>query len=312
MPDTLHSGFIAIAGRPNMGKSTFLNRVLGKKVSIVTPKPQTTRHRIMGVLHRPGFQMVFLDTPGIHQTRGTLLNKTMVGTAYQACRDVDLILFFTEASSGVTHGDWEILKRLGAEGIPIFLILNKSDLTTPARLLSVLAGVGEGCRERGVEFAEVFPLSSTRGDNVDHLLEVIAARLPEGDPYFPEGEVTDQAEEQMAAEIVREKLFMALDRELPYALAVRTETFEEQENGRLLIGAQILVARANHKAIVIGKGGARLKQVGIAARKELQKLLGCPVNLQLWVKVEESWPDDQRMLRSLGYEEGGGGDEDPG
>ncbi|MBF0283462.1 MAG: GTPase Era [Magnetococcales bacterium] len=300
-----HSGLVAIAGRPNMGKSTFLNRVLGRKVSIVTPKPQTTRRRVMGALHRPGAQIVFLDTPGIHNPKGALLNKAMVKTAYQACRDVDLILYFVEAAAGVKEEDWEILRRLrqGQEEVPLILALNKCDLATPPQLIANLAKGGEESEQRGIPIRDFFPLSSTKGENIERLLAVIEEQMPPGPAYFPEGETTDQPEELLVAEIVREKLFMLLDREVPYAITTRTESMEEDEFGSLNLHVQILVSRASHKAIVIGKGGSRLKETGIAARVELERLLGTKIFLQLWVKVVDSWTNDPRMLRRLGYQE---------
>lgn len=305
----LHSGFVAIAGRPNMGKSTLLNRILGRKVAIVTPKAQTTRNRILGVCHRPGCQMVFVDTPGIHQARGNPLNRAMVRTAMEACREVDLLLYVVEAAQGITAADWEILPRLPKGDAPIFLLLNKMDRASPEKVMPRLANLEAECGARGISFAEVIPLSATTGRNLDRLLDLVAARMPEGPPYFPQEQVTDQSETFLAAEIVREKLFMLLREELPYALAVRTGEFRE-ENGTLRVEGIIAVARDSQKGIVIGRGGEMLKQVGTLARQEMERIFGIPVFLKLQVEVRANWTGDARQVSALGYGDQAGGEGD--
>nr|CRH04551.1 GTP-binding protein era [Candidatus Magnetococcus massalia] len=295
--ESFRSGFVAIVGRPNMGKSTFLNRVLGQKVAIVSPKPQTTRTRILGAHSADGVQIVFLDTPGIHKAGKNLLNKAMVQTAMQSCQEVDALLYFVDAERGLVDADLEIIEQLPRGDAPIYLIVNKVDLVDAEKLLPLLQRAGE----KAFPFAEVIPLSAQRGDNVDHLVGLLEKAMPEGPRYFPEEMVTDQPERFIAAEIVREKLFLNLQQELPYAMAVQVESYEEAENGTLFFHALILVHRDSHKAMVIGKKGAMLKKVGSAARFELERLLGTKAVVKLWVKVKKDWMDNRQMLQELGY-----------
>lgn len=298
------SGFTAIVGRPNMGKSTFLNQVLGRKVAAVTPKPQTTRTRILGISHQPGCQMVFVDTPGIHQTSGVHLNKVMVDTAYRACRDVDLILYFVEATRGVEPEDRTILFNIMKRPAPVILVVNMADRVARDRLLPVLAAVPV----QEFPFLAVTPISALTGDNVPRLLQMVAEKMPPGPAYFPEDQDTDQSERFLAAELVREKLFMHLRQELPYCLAVQTESFVETA-GRMEIHVQILVDRDSQKGMIIGRRGAMLKRVGSEARREMEALFGVPVFLQTWVKVRKDWAVDMRVLQEFGYlEEGVQGD----
>ncbi|MEO5366529.1 MAG: GTPase Era [Magnetococcus sp. WYHC-3] len=299
----LRSGFVAIVGRPNMGKSTFLNRVLGRKVAIVTPKAQTTRTRILGACHRPGVQIVFLDTPGIHEVKGSPLNRTMVRTAREACRQVDLVLYFVSAPQGLLAEDLEIIRALPRGDAPVILVINKVDrMPERPQLLPVLARAGALARELEGGIAEMVPISAQDGDNVEHLLEFLSARLPPGPAYFPEEMVTDQAEGFIAAEFVREQLFLRLRQELPYDLGVGLEHSEERD-GRLHFHLVVLVNRHSQKGIVIGKGGSLLKDVGSHARAQLEHLFGVPVVLKIWVKVTEGWHGDMRRLRELGYEQ---------
>ncbi|MBF0612891.1 MAG: GTPase Era [Magnetococcales bacterium] len=306
--ETFHSGFAAIVGRPNMGKSTFLNHVLGRKVAAVTPKPQTTRTRILGVCHRPHSQLVFVDTPGIHQSGGVHLNKVMVDTAYRACRDVEVILYFVDAMSGLLPEDHPILTNLWKRKIPVVLVVNKADRIQRDRLLPLLAALPL----EQFPFVEVIPISALTGENVERLLKVVENHMPEGPPYFPEDQDTDQSERFLAAEMVREKLFLYLRQELPYSLAVQTESFQELP-GRMEIHVQIMVDRDSQKGIIIGKRGDMLKRVGSEARRDLEKLFGVPVFLQTWVKVRKDWAADMRLLREVGYlEEGSDGNDHPG
>ncbi|MBF0625453.1 MAG: GTPase Era [Magnetococcales bacterium] len=304
-PEGFRSGFIAIAGRPNMGKSTFLNQVLGRKVAIVTPKPQTTRTRILGVRHAPGVQMVFLDTPGLHQPGARPLNRAMVATAFGACAEADMILYFVEAPHGPVEEDWTFLRRLAGGGAPLFLIVNKVDRTPRPILLPLLAACDRRATAEGIALRGFIPLSALTGENLTPLLQDLAALLPPGPAYFPEGQWTDQPERFIAAEILREKLFLFLQAELPYATAVQIEGFQEEEQ-LLRIAAQILVERDSQKGIVIGRGGSRLKQIGTAARLELEQLLGIRVYLDLRVTVRKGWSADGRLLDRLGYGNGQG------
>ncbi|MBF0589329.1 MAG: GTPase Era [Magnetococcales bacterium] len=298
------SGFVAIAGRPNMGKSTFLNQVLGEKIAIVTPKAQTTRTRILGVCHRPDSQIVFLDTPGIHDTRqhryGTL-NKAMVKTAYESCRDVDLILFFVDAKQGVTEEDRTILSRLPRGSAKLFMVLNKVDLVKPDRLIKRLAQISK----IDTHWDEVIPISALTGQQVEPLLTLILDHLSEGPPFYPPDKITDQPERFIAAEMIREKVFLLLSRELPYTTAVQLDRFEEAK-GRLEIDATILVERASQKPILIGKRGAMLKRIGSQARQDLEGLFEIQVVLKLWVRIRKGWMDSQAQLRDLGYPDGRG------
>lgn len=293
------SGFVTIIGRPNTGKSTFLNRVLGQKLAIVTHKPQTTRSRILGVYHQPKCQMVFLDTPGIHDPGQSFLRRAMVQTARDACRDVDLVLYFVDLPAGITHEDWQILASLPRGGTPVILIMNKVDHIHRPKLMPLLQAAGAGA----VPFVELIPISAKTGENMDSLLAVIPKYLVAGPRYFPEGQVTDQPETFVIAEVIREKLFLSLQQELPYALAVRVESFVEREDASNVwdVEAVVLVERESQKGIVIGKGGQVLKRVGTLARKELEGLFGVRLFLRLWVRVKRDWQENVGLLRDLGY-----------
>jgi GTP-binding protein Era len=289
-------GFAAIVGRPNVGKSTLLNALLGQKVSIVSPKPQTTRHRILGILNRPEAQLVFVDTPGLHSGARRAMNRHMNRAALASLQDADVNLFVVEALRW-TEEDQRVLDELVKLGRPILLVLSKVDKVTPReRLLPFIDEMN-----RRAKFAEVIPLSALKGSNMGGLPGVIARYLPQSPPHFPSDQVTDRSDEFRAAEIVREKLTLRLRQELPYGLTVALEQFKEEE-GRLLVNAVIWVERSGQKAIVIGEGGLQLKEVGRSARIEMSKLFGRPVHLELWVKVKENWSDNENALRQLGYE----------
>ncbi|MGN7613555.1 GTPase Era [Magnetococcales bacterium HHB-1] len=297
--DRFHSGFVVLAGRPNVGKSTFLNRVIGQKVAIVSPKAQTTRNRILGVYHEKSCQMVFLDTPGIHISHKNRLNQSMVKTALDSCQDVDHILYLVPAPEGFIELDWQILQQLTQRAIPVWAVLNKIDRISRDDLITQLQKIAQESQRRQVSFKEVIPLSALKDKNVDTLLNLLRKNLPEGPPYFPEAQVTDQSERALAAEIIREKLFLSLNKELPYSIAVETEQFEEK-NGVLHIYGVIWVARSSQKRIVIGRQGAQLKRVGEHARHTLEKLFAVKIYLKLWVKVKKGWYEDSRALKSLG------------
>ncbi|MEK6603339.1 MAG: GTPase Era [Nitrospirota bacterium] len=288
------SGFVALVGRPNVGKSTLLNRILGEKVAIISDKPQTTRTRILGVKHLPGAQMVFLDTPGIHKPKFEL-NKRMVEVALHVLDEVDLVFFMVEATEPPGHGDRFVLERLKERDVPVVLVVNKVDLVKKLRLLPL---IDEYSRMHG--FADIVPVSAKTGDGVEHLLELALARMPEGPAYFPDDVVTDQPMRVLAAEIIREKLLQKTRDELPFAIAVGIDSFKEE--GRMArIGATIYVEKDSQKAIVIGKHGQILKDVGTYARIDMENLFGMKVFLELWVKVKGSWRQDERMLVELGY-----------
>jgi GTPase len=319
--DTFKSGYIAIAGRPNSGKSTFLNRILGRKVAIVTHKAQTTRSKILGVYHSPKCQMVFLDTPGIHDPGNSYLNTAMVKTAFDTCMDVDLILYFVDLPGSLTDEDWENIIKLPHKTTPIFLVINKVDKIDKPKLMPILRELGEG--RDGIVFKELIPISALHGENVDRVLQLIPEYLEVGPKYFPDDQITDQPESFLAAELIREKLFSFLQQELPYSLAVRVDSFnrrDEQKGGGKKhkpsekqnhsdkdiwdMGATIIVDRESQKGIVIGKGGTVLKRVGTAVRKELEEQLGIKLYLKLWVKVKKDWSTNATMLRSFGYPDG--------
>ena len=296
-PVARHSGFVALAGRPNVGKSTLVNALVERKVSIVTAKPQTTRHRILGIVNRPDAQIVLVDTPGLHTNARRALNRLMNRTAAQAIAEADLNLFMVEGTRWLPD-DQAALDRIQRVGRPIIAVVNKVDKVKPReKLLPFLAELGQRA-----PFADIVPVSALRGTNLDRLVEVISAHLPEGPPLYPAEQVTDRSERFLAAEIVREKLTLALSDELPYGLSVEVEAYEVAPDGRVSIAAVIWVERKGQKAIVIGEKGERLKHIGRAARLELKRMLGTPVYLELWVKIKENWADDERALRSLGYE----------
>ena len=299
------SGYVAIAGRPNCGKSTFLNRALGKKVAIVTHKAQTTRSRILGVYHAPEAQVVFLDTPGIHDPGNSYLNSAMVQTAIETCQDVDLILYFIDVPTGMSQEDWQILAKLPHASVPVILIINKVDRVPKPRIMPLLQELGGG--KNNIKFKELIPISALTGENVDRVLAVIPDYLPHGPKYFPDDQISEQPESFLGAEIIREKLFTILQQELPYSLAVRVDSFSKREQASKPIWdmeATIIVERESQKGIVIGKKGAVLKRVGIAVRKELEELFAIKLYLKLWVKVKKDWSANAELLRSMGYPDG--------
>ncbi|MGH8195458.1 MAG: GTPase Era [Woeseiaceae bacterium] len=292
------SGFVAVVGRPNVGKSTLINALVGSKISIVTPKPQTTRHRILGVVSDPDCQMVFVDTPGLHGSAGKAMNRLMNRAADNAIRDADLILFMSEANRWTVE-DENALKRVadGRGRVPVIALINKIDKVHPkSELLQVIAD-----RAAAFAFAEVIPISARYLDNLDRLVQLIPGLLPESPPLFPEETMTDRSDAFLAAELIREKLTLALRQEVPYGLTVEIERFDRQD-GALAIGAIIWVERDSQKGIVVGKGGSLLKKAGRAVRLELKEHYGVPVHVELWVKVRDNWADSEEQLLRLGYD----------
>jgi GTPase len=295
-PADYRCGFAAIVGRPNVGKSTLLNALLKRKISIVSPKPQTTRHRILGILTDERAQIVFVDTPGLHAGGDRAMNRHMNRAAIASLQDADVNLFVIEALRWMDE-DQRVLEQLVQQGRPIIAIVNKVDKVFPKeRLLPYMEEL-----TRRAQFAAIVPLSGLKGSGVADLPTMLARYLPESPPHFPPDQVTDRSEQFQASEIVREKLTYRLRQELPYGLTVGIERFEE-EDGRLMINAVIWVERTGQKAIVIGQGGEQLKEVGRSARLEMNELFKRPVHLELWVKVKENWSDNENALRQLGYE----------
>jgi len=310
---THRSGFAALIGRPNVGKSTLLNQLTGEKLAIVSPKPQTTRNRILGVVTRPEGQVAFLDTPGIHQAKGEL-NRYMVDVALQAVDDVDLVLFVVEPGGlaekpEVSPGNRFILERLQKAGKPTFLIINKIDTVLKPVLLPLI-----DLYRKEFPFAEVVPISAKDDDGVENLFQAVLQHMPEGDPLFPEDVLTDQAEKTLVAEYIREQVLRHCRQEIPYSTAVLVDFFDESERepppgtppgklaGLIRIAASIYVERDSQKAIIIGKQGQMLKTIGTDARKAIQRLLGAHVYLSLRVRVEPRWSERPDGLKKLGYE----------
>jgi GTP-binding protein Era len=295
MTDKTYCGFVAIIGRPNVGKSTLLNFMLGEKISITSRKPQTTRQRIIGVYTDGDHQILFADTPGLHQDSKKALNKQLNRTASSVIKDVDVIVFMVAGQKWLDDDEW-ILKKIKDANLPVILVINKMDLIKNRDDLLPLIDKLKVKHD----FLEVIPMCAEKGKNVNILLEKVRGLLPESPFLFPIEMLTDQSERQWVAEIIREKLFRQLGQEIPYAIAVEVETWKKEE-GILRIAAVIWIERETQKSIVIGKGGAVLKKVGQQAREDMEVYLGEKVFLQLWVKVKTSWSEDERVMKRLGY-----------
>ena len=294
--DDYRCGLVAVIGRPNVGKSTLINAIMGRKVSIVTAKPQTTRHRILAVHSGATEQIIFVDTPGLHRKSGKAMNRMMNRTAAAALADADLVLFVSDATQW-TEEDDDVLQRLQNCRAPVIALINKIDKVHPKeKLLESLAVMAAR-----LEFAEIVPISAMKSDNLDHLMKMIPPFLPESPPLFPEEMKTDRSEEFHIAEIIREKLTLMLHQEMPYGLTVQIERLVREERG-VAINAIIWVERDSQKGIAVGKNGSVLKKVGRSARLEIAELLGQAVHLELWVKVKTNWADNDKDLMSLGYE----------
>lgn len=291
-------GFVAIVGRPNMGKSTLMNHILGQKLSITSKKPQTTRHQIMGIKTEGDLQVIYVDTPGLHKDDGKkALNRYMNKAASDALRDVDLVVFMVDRTAW-TEEDQLVLEKLEHARCPVILVVNKIDsLSDKNSLLPHLQALSEK-----KDFAEIMPMSATDGHNVEQLEKIIASHMPKGMHYFPEDQVTDKSSRFLAAELVREKLMRNLGDEVPYGTTVEIEEFKYDEKKKLTtISALILVERDGQKRIVIGDKGSRLKTIGRDARLDMERAFDSKIMLNLWVKVRRGWADDERALRSLGY-----------
>ncbi|MBD3667087.1 MAG: GTPase Era [Kangiella sp.] len=298
MHEDFRCGYVAVLGRPNVGKSTLMNHILGQKVSITSRKPQTTRHRILGIYTDDDAQILFVDTPGIHKKEARSINRYMNRAASSSMVDVDVIIFVVDGTQW-TEDDELVLEKLQQTNCKTILFVNKVDkIQDKEQLLPHLAKITER-----FEFDAVFPGSALRGDNLQPLISKIKEWLPKGDLFFPEDYVTDRSQRFMAAELIREKLMRSLGEEIPYSSTVEIEQFKADEKGTLHINGLILVERSGQKAIIIGKQGQRLKQIGQDARIDMEELFGTKVFLQLWVKVKDGWADDERALRSLGYDD---------
>lgn len=292
------SGYVALIGRPNAGKSTLLNRVVGEKIAAVSDKPQTTRHKIQGVITRPDGQIVLVDTPGVHKP-GYLLNRRMMAAVHDALDGVDLVCLIRDASASTGNGDRFVLELVKESAKPALLLLNKTDkLADKSKLLPLMEWYGQ---EYG--WLEVIPISALKGDMVEILLAEIIKHLPPGEPLFGEDELTDQPLRSIVSEIVREKILQATGEELPYVTAVVTEKYDETRADLVVIHCAIFVERSGQKSIIIGKGAAQLKEIGTRARHDIEKLLGTRCHLELFVKVEAGWRDKTNLLDSLGIKE---------
>ena len=302
------SGYAAIIGRPNVGKSTLMNRIIGQKIAITSNKPQTTRNRIMTIFTDERGQIVFLDTPGINQAKNKL-GEYMLGAALRTIQDADVVLWLVEPTNYIGKGEQYIISELKKINLPIILAMNKTDSVEKDQILEFI-----DTYSKELDFAEIVPVSAKTGDNVDTLMEQIFKYLPYGPMFYDPDELTDQPVKQIAAETIREKALYCLDEEVPHGIAVVIDTFHERERKRKLedgtvltepivdIEATIICEKDSHKGIVIGKKGAMLKKIGILARKDIEKLTECKVNLKLWVKVRKEWRDSDSQLRNFGYD----------
>ena len=293
---TTYCGFVAIVGRPNVGKSTLLNQILGQKVSITSRKPQTTRHRILGIDTQEAYQTIYVDTPGLHQEEKRAINRLMNRAATSSLGDVEMVVFVVDGTRW-TDDDEHVLIKLRHVKCPVVLAINKIDLIDDKELLlphiQMLA--------QKMNFAAVLPLSAEKGTNVDKIRDMARELLPEGEHYFPDDYITDRSSRFMASEIIREKLMRFMGEELPYSVTVEIERFKVEQDGLFHINALILVERDGQKKMVIGNKGEKLKTIGTEARIDMERLFGTRVFLELWVKVKAGWADDERALRSLGY-----------
>lgn len=291
------SGFISIIGRPNVGKSTFLNRVIGQKIAIMSDKPQTTRNKVQGVLTTNDSQMIFIDTPGIHKPKHKL-GDFMLKVSKNTLREVDVIMFMVNAEQKLGKGDEFILEMLAGNPTPVFLVINKIDQVHPDELMGII----DSYKER-YDFAEIVPISALQGNNVENLLTTLTKYLPEGPQYYPADQVTDHPERFIISELIREKVLHLTREEIPHSIAVVIDKIrrDEENEDKIRVAATIIVERDSQKGIVIGKRGALLKEVGIRARKDIEMLLGSKVYLELWVKVQKDWRNKSTHLRDFGF-----------
>lgn len=290
------SGFVSIIGRPNVGKSTLLNQILGAKVAITSYKPQTTRTQIQGVYTGEKGQIIFIDTPGIHKPVHKL-DQYMLEAAHRSMGDVDKVLFLAEPGRPKDQ-ETEILKRLKDQAADVILVINKMDKVPKPELLTTMDAF-----QKVFDFSHMLPVSAKTGENIEELLKVLFDELPEGPSFFPEDMLTDQPERQLMAEFIREKALLELEQEIPHGIAVMIDTFTEREDRNMIdINATIICEKESHKPIIIGKGGRTLKSIGTRARREMEDFLGTQVNLKLWVKVKDRWRDSEFLIRNFGFD----------
>lgn len=290
-----HSGFVAIVGRPNVGKSTFMNYVIGQKIAIMSNVPQTTRNKIQGIYTTDKEQIIFIDTPGIHKAHNKL-GDFMVQSSLSTLNEVDAVMFMISANEERGAGDNFIIEHLKQIKKPVYLVINKIDLINPNKLLEIMDDYKDS-----VDWKEVVPISAIQGNNVSEFIDTLAAELPEGPQYYPDDQVTDHPERFIAAELIREKVLMLTRQEVPHSVAVVIESLKRQDKRKIHIQATIIVDRPTQKGIIIGHGGQMLKKIGTLAREDIERLLGDKVYLELWVKVSEGWRDKQSLLQSYGY-----------
>ena len=290
------SGFVTLIGRPNVGKSTLMNRLIGQKIAITSNKPQTTRNRIQTVYTCDEGQIIFLDTPGIHKAKNKL-GEYMVSVAERTLKEVDVILWLVEPSTFIGAGEQHIAEQFRSVKTPVFLVINKIDTVEKAEILKFIAAYKDI-----VDFAEIIPVSALKGENTDDLLQAMMKYLPTGPQYYDEDTITDQPERQIVAEMIREKALRNLSDEIPHGIAVAIDRMHERPNGSIIdIDATIVCERNSHKGIIIGKQGAMLKKIGSQARADMEALLDCKVNLKLWVKVKKDWRDSDFLIKNFGY-----------
>jgi len=297
MTDNFKSGFISIIGRPNVGKSTLINRVVGQKIAITSDKPQTTRNKIQGIYTEDDAQIIFIDTPGIHKPKHQL-GQFMVDSALSTLNEVDLVLFMINASEKMGPGDRFIMERLKNVNTPVFLVLNQIDKVHPDELLPIIEAY-----QNEMKFDEIIPVSAIHGNNVDRLLEVLSSYLEEGPQYYPSDQVSDHPEYFIVQELIREKVLQLTREEIPHSVAVITESMQRENEHLIEVQATIVVERSSQKGIIIGKQGSMLKEIGTRARKDIEILLGSKIYLELWVKVADDWRDTPRDLNRFGYKD---------
>lgn len=291
------SGFVTIIGRPNVGKSTFVNRVIGHKIAIMSDKAQTTRNKIQGVMTQQDAQIVFLDTPGIHKPKHKL-GDYMMKVAKNTLSEIDAVMFMVNVNEEIGRGDEYIMEMLKTVKTPVFLVLNKIDLVHPDALMPRIEQY-----QRYMDFAEIIPISALEGNNVDHFINVLKSYLPEGPQYYPDGQISDHPEQFVVSELIREKILQTTSEEIPHAIGVNVERMTQESEDRVHIEAVIYVERDSQKGIVIGKGGKKLKEVGKRARLDIEHLLGSKVYLDLWVKVQKDWRNKSSFIKQMGYVE---------
>ncbi|MCY1628222.1 GTPase Era [Staphylococcus pettenkoferi] len=289
------SGFVSIIGRPNVGKSTFVNRVIGHKIAIMSDKPQTTRNKIQGVMTQEDAQIIFLDTPGIHKPKHKL-GDYMMRVARNTLAEIDAIMFMVNINEEIGRGDEYIMEMLKHGDTPVFLVLNKIDLVHPDDLMPKIEQY-----QTYMDFTEIVPISALEGHNVDHFIEVLKSYLPEGPKYYPDDQISDHPEQFVVSELIREKILHLTSEEIPHSIGVNVDRMIKESESRVRIEATIFVERNSQKGIVIGKGGKKLKEVGKRARLDIEHLLGSKVYLELWVKVQKDWRNKVNFIRQMGY-----------